>query len=595
MRIWPIIFDSRPAYLSGRGRGGSLLLVPLGASVLIEHLQAWLEPITPNPLTVWSPHAGADADYLRWISTACPTARVMAAADELAESLASHEPSDVLLLIDPRCLPVRELELSELVRHYSAEPRVSHHLVAFETGVAGTRERVSFDAAGHVRGIVRHYEQATWPFVAGVGATALSVACGILGEPAIPTSLADLRQVLAARGVPSRDVPVEGGMLNLEEEAGLLAASERFIFRSTGGRANGRVFTGPLRVGEGHLVHASARFVGPVVLHPDTVVEENVTIVGPAVIGSGARIESRAIVAHAAIGPDCTVPAGSVVRDRAWFENGDEHATDDRARPYKDRLARLTYDMNDGDREAEPSTPARGRYVHVKRALDATIAALSLIILSPVFCVVALFVWLDSKGPVLYGDQREGLHGRVFPCWKFRTMRVGADAVQKDLKPLAQIDGPHFKLDRDPRVTRVGRILRTTNLDELPQLLNVLVGQMSLVGPRPSPFRENQICVPWRQARLSVRPGISGLWQVCRHDRSAGDFHQWIEYDVLYVQHCCLSLDVKIVAATIFTGAGKVAHVPSSWLIRTNPVHSVELSTVRFERTSRASAPVASA
>ena len=129
-----------------------------------------------------------------------------------------------------------------------------------------------------------------------------------------------------------------------------------------------------------------------------------------------------------------------------------------------------------------------------------------------------------------------------------------------------QMDGPQFKMDRDPRVTRLGRMLRAISLDELPQLLNVAVGQMSLVGPRPSPFRENQMCIPWREARLSVRPGITGLWQVCRHERATGDFHQWIYYDLLYVRHMSPWVDLKILFATVITLGGK-GHVPLSWVI----------------------------
>ncbi len=129
-----------------------------------------------------------------------------------------------------------------------------------------------------------------------------------------------------------------------------------------------------------------------------------------------------------------------------------------------------------------------------------------------------------------------------------------------------QMDGPQFKMERDPRRTRVGRFLTGTNLDEIPQLWNVFVGQMSLVGPRPSPFRENQVCVPWRMGRLSVRPGITGLWQVCRHDRHKGDFHQWIYYDLLYVRHMSLWLDLKIVALTFLSFARSGA-IPLSWLL----------------------------
>ena len=119
-------------------------------------------------------------------------------------------------------------------------------------------------------------------------------------------------------------------------------------------------------------------------------------------------------------------------------------------------------------------------------------------------------------------------------------MQEGAHGLQHLLKAQDKLDGPHFKLDGDPRLTPVGRILRSLNVDELPQLFNVLRGDMSLVGPRPSPFRENQICVPWREGRLSVRPGVTGLWQICRKNRSSGDFHQWIEYDLLYVQQISL-------------------------------------------------------
>jgi hypothetical protein len=106
-------------------------------------------------------------------------------------------------------------------------------------------------------------------------------------------------------------------------------------------------------------------------------------------------------------------------------------------------------------------------------------------------------------------------------------------------------------------VTSVGRVLRRLNMDEIPQLWNIVRGEMSFVGPRPSPFRENQICVPWRHARLSVRPGITGLWQVCRHDRANGDFHQWIQYDLAYVSHVSLRVDASIFVATLATLGGR--------------------------------------
>jgi lipopolysaccharide/colanic/teichoic acid biosynthesis glycosyltransferase len=127
-----------------------------------------------------------------------------------------------------------------------------------------------------------------------------------------------------------------------------------------------------------------------------------------------------------------------------------------------------------------------------------------------------------------------------------------ADALQKQLRALNEVDGPQFKLTRDPRVTALGRFLRKTNIDELPQLLNVLAGQMSVVGPRPSPFEENQLCPAWREARLSVKPGITGLWQVSRSPaRGATDFQEWIYFDTQYVERRSFWLDLKIVLLTI--------------------------------------------
>jgi lipopolysaccharide/colanic/teichoic acid biosynthesis glycosyltransferase len=205
-------------------------------------------------------------------------------------------------------------------------------------------------------------------------------------------------------------------------------------------------------------------------------------------------------------------------------------------------------------------------YESLKPVLESAVSIAALLLLSPLLLLVALIVKLDSRGPVLYGHKREGKDGRLFRCWKFRTMVEGAQTRERDLQAKSHVDGPQFKVDNDPRITRAGRWLRPTSLDELPQLLNVALGQMSLVGPRPSPFRENQLCVPWREGRLSVRPGITGLWQVCRHERASGDFHQWIQYDLLYVRYNSFLVDLKIMIATVLTGGGK-GHVPLSWIL----------------------------
>jgi lipopolysaccharide/colanic/teichoic acid biosynthesis glycosyltransferase len=200
---------------------------------------------------------------------------------------------------------------------------------------------------------------------------------------------------------------------------------------------------------------------------------------------------------------------------------------------------------------------ARRIHLILKRAFDFVASLLALVVLAIPMLVVAVILKLDSAGPVFFAHRREGRNGKEFPCVKFRTMTADAHRLQRKLYEANEVDGPQFKLKNDPRITRLGRLLRATNFDEIPQLFNVLVGHMSLVGPRPSPFRENQICVPWRQARLSVRPGITGLWQVCRDEnRTEGDFHEWIYYDIEYVRGFSFWLDLRILVATVFALTG---------------------------------------
>jgi lipopolysaccharide/colanic/teichoic acid biosynthesis glycosyltransferase len=258
------------------------------------------------------------------------------------------------------------------------------------------------------------------------------------------------------------------------------------------------------------------------------------------------------------------------------------------------------------EQHAAPAVASRVRsYGEWKSWIEAVVAAAFLVLLLPLFVILAILVKLTSPGPVFYGAIREGLDGRVFRCWKFRSMRVNADAMQRALAEAQYADGPQFKIERDPRITPIGGWLRAWNLDELPQLANVVLREMSFVGPRPSPFEENQICVPWRDGRLSVRPGITGLWQVCRRDRAEGDFHQWILYDLLYVAHASFWVDVRIFVATIVTLGGRrpaplhrviPGAVPSAIeaLVeeeftagRVSPPPTIELSTAASRRLSR--------
>jgi lipopolysaccharide/colanic/teichoic acid biosynthesis glycosyltransferase len=168
--------------------------------------------------------------------------------------------------------------------------------------------------------------------------------------------------------------------------------------------------------------------------------------------------------------------------------------------------------------------------------------------LSPVFAALAIAIKLDSKGPVIFAQERVGLNRRRFRALKFRTMVQNAEALQRELEDRNEADGPVFKIERDPRVTRVGRILRKVSLDELPQLWNVLRGDMSLVGPRPLPVRDvSRMDVRWHRRRFSVKPGITCVWQATRREPK---FDEWIRSDMEYIDNWSLGLDLKILAKT---------------------------------------------
>ncbi len=229
-----------------------------------------------------------------------------------------------------------------------------------------------------------------------------------------------------------------------------------------------------------------------------------------------------------------------------------EYRVEDAVRPDG---SRATIDGSSGEytltTDDLPEINESRSYLFAKRALDIALSATALIVLLPFLIIVSLFIKLTSRGPIVYAHTRQGLGGKEFPCLKFRSMRTGAHAIQAQLRALNEVDGPQFKMARDPRVTRLGIWLRKTNIDELPQLLNVLLGQMSLVGPRPSPDHENQYCPAWRRARLSTKPGITGLWQVLRkREECASDFQEWIYYDVEYARHRCFWLDLQILFYT---------------------------------------------
>ncbi|MCE9544636.1 MAG: sugar transferase [Planctomycetia bacterium] len=187
-----------------------------------------------------------------------------------------------------------------------------------------------------------------------------------------------------------------------------------------------------------------------------------------------------------------------------------------------------------------------------KRLIDVATASTALLLLSPLLLLTALIVKLTSRGPVFYVQRRTGLGARPFSMYKFRTMVVEADQLKEQLMALNEQDGPAFKIERDPRVTWIGRLLRCTSIDELPQLWNVLRGQMSLVGPRPLPVKESAACRPWQLRRLDVTPGLTCIWQV-KDRRNKIAFNEWMRMDLAYVESRTLGHDLKLMLLTIRT------------------------------------------
>jgi len=195
------------------------------------------------------------------------------------------------------------------------------------------------------------------------------------------------------------------------------------------------------------------------------------------------------------------------------------------------------------------TTPGSPWQLFIKRASDAIVSLVALIILSPALLLTAIAIKLSSPGPIFFKQERNGMNGRKFMLLKFRSMVVGAEDMRDELLALNEMDGPVFKIRNDPRMTKIGKFLRRTSLDELPQLINVLKGDMSLVGPRPPIPGEVTNYETWQRRRLSMRPGITCFWQISGRNKIS--FEEWMKLDLEYIDNWSLWLDFKIILGTI--------------------------------------------
>lgn len=300
-------------------------------------------------------------------------------------------------------------------------------------------------------------------------------------------------------------------------------------------------------------IDSSSIQVPPVKIGAGSRVDEGVLILGPTVIGphceirAGAIINNCVIMNNSLIGrmarlDHCLVSEGAVIGEGASLR-GQCIISPTGSTPNKGARGIIFGNV-------EWQAPASRFYLTSKRVIDAVFAALILILCSPILLAVALAIKLDSPGPIFFKQVRCGKKGKEFVMYKFRSMVSNAEDLKRKLQAFNEVDGPMFKIMEDPRITRVGKFLRNTNLDEVPQLWNVLKGEMSLVGPRPLSMEEMAHNPKWRDCRLAVPPGVTGLWQAKAHDKVF--FSDWIRYDIEYVNNCSLWFDLKIVIITIF-------------------------------------------
>ena len=209
---------------------------------------------------------------------------------------------------------------------------------------------------------------------------------------------------------------------------------------------------------------------------------------------------------------------------------------------YSERSNELLYSDED-------ETTNNITYKFIKRTIDIIGSIIGLVVLSPILLIVIVAIKIESNGPVVFSQERVGYKGKKFKMYKFRSMVQNAEELKDRLKSQNEMDGPMFKMKNDPRVTKVGRIIRKTSLDEIPQLVNVLKGDMSLVGPRPSLENEVEEFEDWMLRRLDVKPGLTCYWQVS--GRNDIDFRDWMKLDIKYVDEQNILVDIKLILKTV--------------------------------------------
>jgi len=417
--------------------------------------------------------------------------------------------------------------------------------VNVEPDLSGKREKMRLTAEGQVAGFRRLYCDSVelapvstdWPHHLFIKTDIIDQ---VLTEDTLPPSFWALLEKCRSNSLRSCGINIGGIVLDLGTQDGLLNFCRIRLSKTRSQKPEVRNLS---------TISQDSKLVGKVLLGKNVYIGPKTIVVGPTIIGDNVKIKQGAVINSSIIGPEVSVPQNKLVQNR--IVKGPPYHWKRLTRSANNSSEQIYSTAFDLDRKQRTNESFRTwpRFSYAgsfKRIADCFAAIIVLILFAPIIPFVALAIKLTSPGPVFFKDKRQGLYGKEFNCIKFRTMTIGAETIQDKLRFVSQVDGPQFKIDDDPRISTFGSFLRETYLDEIPQFINVLLGQMSVVGPRPSPESENTLCPYWRDARLSVRPGITGLWQILRTREPMKDFQEWIHYDTEYVRNLSLRMDLWI-------------------------------------------------
>jgi len=375
-----------------------------------------------------------------------------------------------------------------------------------------------------------------------------------LKEQLVPT--------LAGKGTYARIFEIQGYWRKLERFEDFFAINRYVLFQQKMDKGSLYNSRGEgVWAEEGADISPQAQLFGPLVIGKGAIVEKNARIIGPTAIGEGCRISEGSLVFDSVLLPHASLSRGSRVESSVIgggtgiaqsLNCAQAVVTGDPLRPGEFDMVPLEIRL----RYLFLSTLSlylrrqqHHLYLKVKSFGDILGSLAGLVLCAPLFLLISLAIKLGSKGPIFFCQTRCGKDGREFRMFKFRSMINNAEEMLGELQGQNESDGPMFKMSRDPRLTRVGRFLRKFSLDEIPQLLNILKGDMSFVGPRPLEMKEMRFDPAWRDIRLKVKPGITGLWQI--HGRYEGGFHHWVRHDTNYVKKRSLWLDIQILIKTL--------------------------------------------